>query len=1041
MPSLRCLRVFLSGIICAASIAGVCQEPAKATPTARADDPSPELTSPVPTAEVVIPGPLRSFMRMAGISQKASVEEVLPLLARNVYLQGYEGPRNQQKPTEFLILLGRYVHQAQELVALAGSSGSIRVSDCNDAQPLLHILGYRLRQNCGQANNSLVTDDPERAFLTTDSGFPVLELEESLRQGAPFVYSYPVSHVPVLFTGADWIKASPARRGHSGDVIEAILYDPRMARLYWALSRSDPETATLLWHSPGIAGLLPVAPVLDFYGSNISVRSGRVLVPGGTGEESAWKELVGASPHSPEQFIQRLLARDNGWLAAYFDALARVSKSQQARFAQAGRLAEFYLAFRGADHGTSAAQSVFRPAPGLLVLLARQQWDANGEPIVPGDLALWKDILSQKSGSAPIHDWRKRAEGLTRADQLLQAMFAFSREDTETGPLQIYLLLSELDSRRSPDHRPSAATLRLLADRFEEFSEQYLIFSEFPELDDASITQFVNIAGAVNEISNHTLRGNAMGILQADIGLWQILARQGQIPRAELNRTWREVIGPFSKIGNAAQLVGAGRDSTRAVLRAAGAPATLNEDEMIALLAGPRQADADGREVHQGIAKAMRAIMDAQRLVSLDTILALDDGLTQVARGTTAGASLVDLAKELREFEMPRAIFTGEERTEWAAAVYNNRHTDLQMHTDLSKVLTTKASADQLEEARGQLAPFLRDTLVGLNYAYYEPPGAQMLYHNPLFVRSHDFSGDTVSGIKQLWQAPQLFGQGSPAGGGAHLVGSLADLPYVLAEAEQDFISPESVQALIWKGLAPGLITDAVLPRWWSVSKNELHAVALYQRTGEELLAQAADDPELRGRVEDIMSERMFPQRVAWLDQVISARRAEMLAGITPADTFYLTLEFRRQFPDTNLPGAAGQELENLSRRYPGEMSWERLSRDFGVPHPALTRSSAREMLNMKPLPAFGGYSSRLLGESWDSSNLYWARLADEMGYSPSALNRLVPDLTRRMVEKIFATDFEDWPALLRAMRETGDEFKRGKVVALSPVRGESKPD
>ena len=75
---------------------------------------------------------------------------------------------------------------------------------------------------------------------------------------------------------------------------------------------------------------------------------------------------------------------------------------------------------------------------------------------------------------------------------------------------------------------------------------------------------------------------------------------------------------------------------------------------------------------------------------------------------------------------------------------------------------------------------------------------------NPLFVRSHDFSGDTVAGVEQVWQASQLFGEGSPAGGGAHLVGSLADLPYVLAEVEQDFIAPENVQALIWRELVPG---------------------------------------------------------------------------------------------------------------------------------------------------------------------------------------------------------------------------------------------
>lgn len=47
-------------------------------------------TLPAPS-EFTIPGPLRSFLRMAGISQKTTPEEVLPLLSRNVFMQGYEG--------------------------------------------------------------------------------------------------------------------------------------------------------------------------------------------------------------------------------------------------------------------------------------------------------------------------------------------------------------------------------------------------------------------------------------------------------------------------------------------------------------------------------------------------------------------------------------------------------------------------------------------------------------------------------------------------------------------------------------------------------------------------------------------------------------------------------------------------------------------------------------------------------------------------------------------------------------------------------------
>jgi len=136
----------------------------------------------------------------------------------------------------------------------------------------------------------------------------------------------------------------------------------------------------------------------------------------------------------------------------------------------------------------------------------------------------------------------------------------------------------------------------------------------------------------------------------------------------------------------------------------------------------------------------------------------------------------------------------------------------------------------------------------------------------------------------------------------------------------------------------------------------------------------------------------------------------------------------------------AGRELQDLSRDHPAEITWARLSQDFGVPHPVLARSYARELLNVRPFPMFQGYSSRLLAETWDSTNLYWARLADEMGYPPVTLNRLAPELTERMVAKIFATDLNDWPAILRAMRETGEEFRQGKVTSLPASFGSPKP-
>ena len=333
-------------------------------------------------------------------------------------------------------------------------------------------------------------------------------------------------------------------------------------------------------------------------------------------------------------------------------------------------------------------------------------------------------------------------------------------------------------------------------------------------------------------------------------------------------------------------------------------------------------------------------------------------------KARTWAIALIPLAGQLKEFEMPRPMFTSSERSEWAAGFYNTRHSSLQTRTDLAKIIKSPNRRKNWWTRAAWSSLSCRDTLVGLNYAYYEPPGAQILLNNPLFVRSHDFSGEMAMGGGQSWHVPHVFGSGLPAGGGAHLAGSLADLPFVLAEAEQDFIVPENVQALIWHELVPGLVSSATLPRWWGVTRNELHAVTLYQRTGEELLAAAAQDEKLRQTVLDILSERMAPQRSEQVEKALRAGAVEdALSRVMPGETFYLAAEFRQKFPGQNSSlGESGRGTGRSFQPYPAEVSWKRLSEDFGVPHPALAQSYSLELLNVKPFPAFMGYSSRSAG-------------------------------------------------------------------------------
>ncbi len=974
---------------------------------------------------VVIPGPLRSFLRMAGISQQIPPDEVMPMLAHSVSLYGYQGGSE----TEFLRLLDRYVRLARQVRSFSDANGTIHIAGCADAARLIEVLGYKSRGTCGKVDFAFATADAERAFLTIDSGFPLTALEQALQKSEPFDYQFPDSRVPIFYTEKDWTELEASTKKPGSNLLDLLLHDRTLDRLYWALAKCDEDTRVALKESPGLVKLLALAPGFEMYGSEIRIHSGMIELPAGS--EKGWRDLVGESPGSPGAFVSALLTRDHGWLAAYFDVVSRLNQIQQAHLAEDSRLKRLYSAYRSTVT-KDAAYGVFPRNANLLILLASLRWNAKGEPLIPGTPEFWQGVFSQKTNIG--HEHLKLNHCCDTAERTLQTLVASSRSEFDSGPTGIFLVLNALDAARPVDRQLSDDAQQLIAGKFSQYSRWFPIFAEFPSLDVTAIRQFVRAADRIDAISNSALRANALGAFQAEVGIWQILARQGEIPTEKQNSSWQSMVQPFIAVSNSVQLFDAARTGLQAVLTASTGRTDLSQDEIIDLLAGPTQETSDGRRVHQEVAERIRAVMDDQRLVSLDTLLGLYDGLTRMAHGAHIGDSLLALAGNLREFEMPRPIFTGTERAEWSPSVYTSRHAELQIRTDLTKIIQSARTPSQLEAARGQLTPFLRDTLVGLNYSYYEPPGAAVLHSNPLLVRSHDFSSMSVQGNRDLWGDSMLIGVGAPAGGGAYLVGSLVDLPYALAALEGELIAPKNVQALIWNETVPDLLLNSVLPRWWTSSRTELHAAALYQRAGEELFAASASNPQLRSKVIGILADQMTPDRLEWIQAALERPENASAAAsrILPSEMFFLSVEFRKQYPDQSSNwGQANKELSDLSRQDPTDVSPERLSADFGVPHSVLLSNNSRVLISMKPPPAFGGNASRLLAQSWESNNLYWARLADEMGYSPVMLNVLVPALTRRMVVNLFASSIDDWPALFRAMQETGDEFRKGKITVI----------
>ena len=97
----------------------------------------------------------------------------------------------------------------------------------------------------------------------------------------------------------------------------------------------------------------------------------------------------------------------------------------------------------------------------------------------------------------------------------------------------------------------------------------------------------------------------------------------------------------------------------------------------------------------------------------------------------------------------------------------------------------------------------------------------------------------------------------------------------------------------------------------------------------------------------------------------------------------------------------------------------------FGTPKPTLTHSYSPGILNIRTFPTLMGYSSRILAETWESNNLYFAALAEETGTPIDQLDAYVPEWNRSTIENIFATHLEDWPALLRSLNSVGESVRQ----------------
>ena len=973
----------------------------------------PKRTLPSGYSTISIAGPLSSFARMAALSTDLAPEELLPALARNVVTNGYEASGNESlQQTEYLRLLNRYIGQARELQTMAGSERKIVIPTCDSEQTgaLLKILGYRMRGSCG-ADIVLETVNPTRAFLTVDSGFPLTPLEQDLRANRRFELPYAPTTIPVLYDAGYWSAASG--KNTQAEFIDAFLSDPQLCRLYLGLSHLDRNTAEALRKQATPTRLKTFSHVLDFYGGMFQIRDGAAVVPGSA---KAWASMVGASPSNPGAFFDKLLAADDGWLASYFDSLSRIEGPTAVYLEQPERMKRFYDALRGKVTTPGPARPVFRSSTELMLLTTSLRIEANGQPHIPGNLDVWRNLFIKHPHGKYDGKLTRSAASWRSSDDLIEALFGLSRKSVENEPLRIFLALNDIDRGRA--HPISVQMATQLVNSFRGFNAQYTLFSEIPTLSESSMEHYLDLMPETLRMRDLALRSDIAGSLQAEVELWRLLCRQGSIPANAQDATFSKLIQPFTQVKQEADLFDASRSGIDLLLSAAEPKSAGTRQERIMLLLVGK--------LHEGTplsrADYFARVFDSQRLVALDSLFTAADKGTADPK---AIKNISDQLKRLAETEPTRGSLSSEEKSTLAVGYWSEKHIDLERKLNVDSLL----KGTEKKDTRTLLAPLLRDSLVGLLYCYYAPPGAQLLLTNPLLVRSHDFVGPESA--PNMWRNTEVAGSGWPESAGGRLNGSLVSIPYAIAEAEQNFLTPKREQALIWADLVPQLIASVTINRWRDVSPDQLRWVALNVQRGKSLLAAAAMNSEVEPRVLESMRRFMPPGKVEWLQSKLQLEDFSHALAEVPTAVFY-SIATDPSLRDLAKDDSAQEIAVLASQGDKQQFSIAAISRAIGTPKPTLTHSLQPGLLYLRTFPALMGFSSRILAESWESNSFYYAALADEMGVPAAQLDNYIPEWNRAAIENIFATHLEDWPALLRSLDTLGQSVRQHGAQAVA---------
>ena len=1007
-----------------------------------------------PLSTLRVPGGIRALASVVRMPTANSPQTFVTHYADRItrLVQGHDKSATKKTLEEFK----DYFRTLAALEAGARSTGdSFELSlDLKEEQTekILRLLGWRLKRREGRVLLELGDHpmDARRQVILSALEIDQAAMKSQLESGRPFLLTIHSDRAALALDETFWLQQVMNREPASGQLLEAFLDHPHLARLYAALAHLTDETRRQVLLAADAKALLNrYSDLLYAHAEALLVEGGELVVPGGPPALSFWEDVVGASPREPARFIASLLQKDEGKLLAYYHLVARLRvPNQQFLTRSVTRLKTFLKAFPFTESQALKAHRFARHDVQFEDMFRQLPLDAQGNIAFPGGPDVWRSSKTAANSPRPTRSLRQRASAAEEDEILLSLLTTrYNRSTEQSSLLQAFLELVRLQRHRH--HAMDEQLAALLLQEHAKYQQLFPYLASLPELTISEVSLIFEAAKRLERLDRSQLN-LALGEFHSLIQWLIVLSGNNALSDGDATKLFAELCRGFVHANTDADLAAHSCEMVLKITSALQRPSVLGrsgalnratrDDQNITPTGLPELPDVEDilfrsvagvpqetefvftnrrfRLNHSAWQKQqMQELLGLQSISSLNTLLAIYQSINALVRGDQSRSeTAARIGNMLSELQEPDAA--GWQRlsdTQRKAIVATQKRDLIECLLKIHKLLE-KGSQDiqtLATELTGLLNPHVQVTLLGWSYAFYFSPRDLILASDPWFVRRHRFF-DTSCGKETVWPPTQV--RSYVSGGGSYLSGGLAQI--AAAAGEVGLVGRDAAESLgsdtaSSKMAAMQLASLRSIP-WAAVDEHGPRRLALKSLFGRELLAEAILYPNVRSELAEPLLHLIGLRRRA---EVLHALANHDLAGalrlLSTSDLYFLAdSQWQRhgaeRWTDSPIGNALKQEATHQCSR---QVSW------FGG-YQASDGCVRSHLVDLGPYEDHQGFLRQdRMSERLSAIGVDLAVVAHRLGLPVDGLALLAETAVHDTARRALMKDSDDWEAALQALR------------------------